>query len=268
MDNSPHLLIDDRQEWAERPAAGFDAGLCANCREIKPIRAFRRTLSRAQARAWGYEGNHRYETHSKLCSACQPRKRWLEELTPTQIGWMIKHGDIDPVTAQAVLDKRDRDKNAKRSAAVYTRWQSIRETAWNSIVLEQIRPLTRVVNVQTFRARRKFAAASPEDKPLYKPLVDFFERYQHVLWATRGVIAFKASTAPKMPESYEWRTYMKPEFKEELRTLWQAIDPGVKLYYLLPDALSDRPDRRPPPKLEEGHIGVREDSLNRLSQIK
>ncbi len=268
MENSSHLLIANRQDWVVRPAQGFDAGLCTSCREIKPIKAFKRTLTRAQAKAWGYAGNHRYETISKLCQSCQPRKRWLEELTPTQIGWMVKHGAVDPVTAQAVLDKRDRDKNAKKSAAVHKRWQSIRALAWLSIVAEQLRPLIKVVNVQTFRARRKFAAAWPEDKPRYQPLVAFFQRYQYVLWAVRGTIEFKAKTAPKMPESYEWRTYMKPEFKQELQDLWDAIDPSVKLYYLLPDALSDRPDRSPPPKPTDGHIGVRKESRSRLSQIK
>lgn len=268
MDNSPNLLIDDRQTWAERPAAGFDAGLCTNCREIKPIRAFRRTLSRAQAKVWGYEGNHRYETTSKLCQTCQPRKRWLEELTPTQIGWMLKHGDIDPVTAQAVLDKRDREKNAKKSAALHKRWQSVRAMAWMSIILEQIKPLSKVVNVQTFRARRKLGVADPTDKPRFQPLVDFFQRYQEVLWAARGVIAFKASTAAEMPESYEWRTYVKPEHRQELAALWRAIPAPVKLYYTTPDVLSDREDRRPPPKPTEGHIGMRTDSRSRLSQIK
>ena len=64
------MLIDDHQnenDWAIRPADGFDAAMCSECKMILPLKNFRRTLSRAQAKAWGYEGNHRYETHSKLC---------------------------------------------------------------------------------------------------------------------------------------------------------------------------------------------------------
>lgn len=264
------MLIEDftiENDWVIQPVQGTDAALCPKCQMVLPLKKFRRSLSRAQVKAWGYQGGYKYETHSRFCVDCQPRKRWLTELTPTEIGWLIKNGDIDPVTAAAVLDERERTKNQKKSAAMSERWHKIYADAWEKILDEQLRPLANMVNVQAHRARKKLAGAHAEYKPTYQPLVDFFTEYQRIIAVTRARIQMRTSTARAMPTTHEWRDYVSDEDKQKAREMWNAIPAEAKMYYNTPDLLSkNRPDRQPMVE-REGHIGITSEAKERLSHI-
>jgi hypothetical protein len=258
----------DGNDWVLRPAKGFSAGLCTSCGMILPMAKFRRTLSKKWAKSRGYNGDYRYETHSKLCGTCQPRRRWITELKPREIDALMDSYDIDRVTGQHIMEVRRAEADKKRSAKMRERWHKTFRQQWDAIVKDQLTPLSKTVNVQAFRARRKFAAAEPEAKPRYKALVDFFNTYQRIIASARGTIGFRGQTADKPPTEYDWRCYVKDEDKKLAREMWAEIEDKVKMYFLTPDLISSRPDRtKPAPEYKDGHIGTNADAKERLAQI-
>ena len=84
-------------------------GLCPKCREVKPLKEFKKLATPTQMRAWGKAGNVRMEMLSKYCKECRPTPRPLSKLSPAKIKERILSGEIiykDPARAEQILANR------------------------------------------------------------------------------------------------------------------------------------------------------------------
>lgn len=83
-----------------------DGALCPGCDTIKTLNHFTRFLTGAEARYQGYAGNVRVKVETKLCRACQPKRKPLSHRRAGELRQMVESGDIDLMTAEHIQKKR------------------------------------------------------------------------------------------------------------------------------------------------------------------
>jgi hypothetical protein len=101
---------------------------CTKCKQTKPTTQFRRRLSLAQSRAVLRNPNitTNYMADSKLCKACQPKRKPPRLLTAKQIRNRITDGDIRTVLGEAILAKRKESLPRRRAKAMREHWQKVK----------------------------------------------------------------------------------------------------------------------------------------------
>ena len=108
---------------------------CPKCNRILPPHLFRYLISRNQAIARGYSGEHPVSFRSHYCKDCRhPAERKLSKLTIPEINNLIETGDISRGYAQRLIEQKVKRKSKKCSAAVKQRWERPRLEDWNDAV--------------------------------------------------------------------------------------------------------------------------------------
>ena len=106
---------------------------CSKCGAHKPLAEFKRLLTRGQMQGRGYLGHVRMEIESKLCKACQPKPKTIDQLTIKQIQTRVATGDINQVLADSIIKERLATSNQRRSAKTSERWAKLQHKAWQEI---------------------------------------------------------------------------------------------------------------------------------------
>lgn len=98
---------------------------CTKCGETKPSNQFKRRLSIAQSRAVlrNPNINTNYMADSKLCKACQPKRKPPRELTIKEIRTRISNKDMHYITGETLLEKKRQSIRQGRSRVMRTAWE-------------------------------------------------------------------------------------------------------------------------------------------------
>ena len=131
---------------------------CTKCGETKPSTQFKRRLSLAQSRAVLRNPNitTNYMADSKLCKACQPKRKPPRKLTIKEIRTRITNKDMHYITGEMLLEKKKQD-------IVKGRSRVMRET-WEKRKSEPYRQLKRNLQDQLNRyGNRHFASKNLQD---------------------------------------------------------------------------------------------------------
>jgi hypothetical protein len=120
---------------------------CPKCNRILPPHLFRYLISRNQAIARGYSGDHPVSFRSHYCKDCRhPAERKLSKLTIPELNNLVETGDISLGYAQRLTEQKVKRKSKKCSAAVKQRWERPRTQdwdAWVSYVRHEMRMIKR-----------------------------------------------------------------------------------------------------------------------------
>ena len=106
---------------------------CTKCNETKPSAQFKRRLSLAQTRAVLKNPNAttNYMADSKLCKACQPKRKPPRLLTDKEIRNRITDGDLRRGLGEAILAQRKETLPQRRARAMRVYWQKIKSEPLN-----------------------------------------------------------------------------------------------------------------------------------------
>lgn len=98
---------------------------CIKCGQTKPSAQFKRRLSLAQSRAVLHNPNitTNYMADSKLCKACQPKRKPPRKLTAKEIRTRITNKDMHFITGELLLEKKREEVNQGRSRVMREYWQ-------------------------------------------------------------------------------------------------------------------------------------------------
>lgn len=98
---------------------------CPKCGETKPANQFKRRLSIAQSRAVLRNPNvtTNYMADSKLCKACQPKRKPPRLLNAKEIRTRISNKDIHYIKGEVLLEKLKQDIPKARSRVMKQYWQ-------------------------------------------------------------------------------------------------------------------------------------------------
>jgi hypothetical protein len=101
---------------------------CVKCGETKPTKEFKRRLSLAQSKAFLRNPNitTNYMADSKLCKACQPKRKPPRLLTDKEIRTRITNGDLRTALGEAILQKRKQTLPQRRSKVMKEHWQKVK----------------------------------------------------------------------------------------------------------------------------------------------
>ena len=102
--------------------------LCPKCRQTKPTNQFKRRLSLAQSRAVLRNPNitTNYIADSKLCKACQPKRKPPRLLSIKEIRTRISNGDLHPILGEAKIKELRENIPKIRSRVMKEHWQDKR----------------------------------------------------------------------------------------------------------------------------------------------
>jgi len=131
---------------------------CTKCKQTKPSTEFKRRLSLAQSRAVLRNPNitTNYIADSKLCKACQPKRKPPRKLTAKEIRTRLTNKDMHHITGERLLEK-------KREQIVQGRSRVMRQY-WEGKKNEPIAKLKRHLQDQLNRyGNRHFASKNLQD---------------------------------------------------------------------------------------------------------
>ena len=143
---------------------------CIKCCAIKPSIEFKRRLSLAQSRAVLRNPNvtTHYIADSKLCKACQPKRKPPRKLTNKEIRTRITNGDLHPILGEAKLKQRREGVNQGRSRVMRQYWEDKKN--------EPITLLKRNLQHQLNRIRnRHYASKNLQDATRLQNAHDYAE---------------------------------------------------------------------------------------------
>jgi hypothetical protein len=211
--------MQDFEDFVERDAvSGPDgkplqkAALCTKCGQIKPLQAFKRTLSRAQSQARGHAGAIRLVIDSDLCTDCQPRKRGLAELSRKDIQNLVATGDLRAPMAKALLEKRDKELSKKRHHELSLQWKRAATATWGNILGDARTELARV------QQQEKYVKAKRPGLPL-----DFFHEYKSAIARAREDLKFTVNVKGQKPAHPDWQAYVPADVRTRIIELWEEL---------------------------------------------
>lgn len=224
MDN---LHIDD--DFVLSAGPGYSAAMCAKCGEIKPSAEFKRKLTKAQSRARGYAGNVALEIESSMCKSCQPRLKDVQHLNARELHNRVSVGDLSPVIAKALKDKRDKEARAAMRAAAKRAWDNVRTQPWATPIGNAQTELTRL------RQQEKYVKTTLNSTTIEIDLT-FFVEYKLLLTATVARMKFEKMRTCKEPPFLDWQGFVDMTVFHRLLTLWEEL-PLVYRQRVKPPAL-------------------------------
>ena len=131
---------------------------CTKCKQTKPSTEFKRRLSLAQSKAVLQNPNitTNYIADSKLCKACQPKRKPPRKLTAKEIRTRLTNKDMHHITGERLLEK-------KREQIVQGRSRVMRQY-WEGKKNEPVAKLKRHLQDQLNRyGNRHFASKNLQD---------------------------------------------------------------------------------------------------------
>ena len=108
---------------------------CIKCGETKPANQFKRRLSLAQSRAVLRNPNitTNYIADSKLCKACQPKRKPPRELTTKEIRTRMSNGDMNSTMGEMKLQQIRQTIPQVRSRVMKEYWEKIKSQPYKTL---------------------------------------------------------------------------------------------------------------------------------------
>ena len=209
--------------------------MCPTCREIKEVRHFSRTATRAQAKAWGYSARVRLEYVGKSCNVCNKPPKPLSKLTPMQIKQRISSGNHEGSMgrAQSILENRIARGKAGIAQGVKNRSEKLAKESWSTVLtaltLATRRYTRQVCDIKAKQAKqttphpsRSSATllASPHARIAYTTLILATAR------AKIKQIKEHIANGQKKPDTIvRWQDLITEQEREKIQRLFEAIPP-------------------------------------------
>ena len=108
---------------------------CTSCKQTKPNAQFKRRLSIAQSRAVlrNPKINTPYIADSKLCKACQPKRKPPRLLSIKEIRTRVSNGDIHQVIGEMKIKEMREALPKRRAKVMREHWQKIKSEPINAL---------------------------------------------------------------------------------------------------------------------------------------
>ena len=185
---------------------------CKKCGESKPLADFKRKLTRAQALARGYKGEHLVTIESSMCKPCQPRKRKLTELTAKELHNLTVSGDISLLDKRLILEERKRQSILTSSIATRTRWVE----TWARELRSILKPLKE--EIASASAQARYA-----DKKGQMERQEFFAMYDSTLRQQLARIELDYARNPRRVTSSRWEEMLDKNTAPDIREAWGEL---------------------------------------------
>ena len=157
------------------------------------------------------------EITSKLCKACRPKRKSVNQLTKKEIHNRVRSGDMNMFTAKILRSKQILAERNKQAIASRKRWLK----AWKAELAEALKPLTKEI----VSARNAYLYA--KDKG-YVDKAEFYFRYHAILKHEKAHIELSHATNPRRPQSARWADYLADNVFTIVREMWAALPPVFK----------------------------------------
>lgn len=203
--------------------------VCTSCCEVKPIKQFKTLSTNAQAKAWGYK--KAIEIVSNKCAKCRPKKKKVMALSLNEIRNKIASGDISGgAVGKMLLEDRYADGIRRKKEGVLKRWQTIRDSAWTSLLKGSDKEYDRI---------RKLINAKTEGE--HPHLYNFLTQYHQTLKLTRQFFITQRKLGTRTPDKNKaWYDYINTPDKDRLAKLWTRCPHEDKQHLYTPAILNNR----------------------------
>jgi len=191
---------------------------CKKCGEDRELSLFKYKLTRAQARAQGYTGNHIVEHEGKTCNLCKKKPRPLSKLRPNELQARVDAGDISDFMVQKILEKRKADRSARLSAIAQRRWEREHDAQWNDY-LKPLKHEMKLVYAQHYKATNKGQTQ----------LANYSHAYMNVLLRVEALHRIKADARAEVDWSHDWRKDVTDEEYKNIEDLENALPTPVRM---------------------------------------
>ena len=203
---------------------------CTQCRAVKPMAEFKRTLTRAQSLARGYAGTHKVDIESTLCSVCQPKPKPISKLSRRELQTRAASGDLHPLIAkfrQATLVNHAHLAQVENG---HNRARNVRQPAWDAL----IKPVQK--EIYTAAQQEKYAL-----KHAQPTLVTFFRAYIETLKTHKTKLQLQQRLTNAAPEKgVTWVEAIPKEVIATIHALWVELPIRTRVTRRLP-AVLDKP---------------------------
>jgi len=185
---------------------------CRKCGEIKPLAEFKRRLTKAQSIARGYTGAVFLEIESSMCKPCQPKPKPPTRMTKKELHNKVMSGDVHPVIAELVLDRRKRMRPINQGMASRKQW--LRK--WDKELSAMLKPMMREIQA----VERQLRYADKTRKPSH---VKFFSWYAETLRQQKATIELDYAKNPRQPPTSRWEDMIEGTVMPATRDAWGEI---------------------------------------------
>ncbi len=197
---------------------------CAKCNRCLPPDKFKRAMTPAEAKYRGYSGARKVFIETQHCADCRPRRRRLpESFTTPELKRKAERGEISPIVAKGIADKRQRRALAEQKAAANKRWDIATAKTWEPLI-DALRAEVHAVTQQRKYARTKAKGTSATAQAAH--IEAFAETYLDLLRRIRAEFTLAMRSA-KLKAEKSWQEYVTPEERTHLAALWSVIEPNV-----------------------------------------
>lgn len=177
---------------------------CPKCGETKPNAQFKRRLSLAQSRAVLRNPNitTNYMADSKLCKACQPKRKPPRLLSIKEIRTRVSNGDMHSITGELKIQQMREDLPKIRSRTMKERWQKVRD--------KPIKELKDNLQKQVAIYARRYHAYKITPKAQHALIEQHRWNYQEAK-RVRDVLMDRAKTGTNVPTDVKINELIKPK---------------------------------------------------------
>lgn len=186
--------------------------ICTKCKKPKPSTEFKRLLTRAQAKAKGYAGNHRVEVETTLCKLCQPKPTPFKRMSKKALTNAVAAGDLSQLMMNLILQEREDNRGVDAARKTKERWHEAYSNAWRDVVAMLSK------EVYHIRDQQKHAKITGHVSRL-----NYANTYLDVLNKLRAQLRTKAAKPEAAPHSVYWQDHTPPDEVEKVRVAWTEI---------------------------------------------
>lgn len=193
---------------------------CPNCKQTKPLKAFRYKLTRKQAQQQGYAGNVLVTAEGKVCKECRPKRKPLGKLTNKELMNKAASGDVPAAVAKTRIAQNKKDANLLRKRARAERWVELWADEWQPLWDGLQRDIANANGRASYSRKRK-----QTDR------VEFFVAYAKELAKVLAATKHAFRQKPRRPEYTHWQEYVPEHVSAALRAQWGALPLEVRMNY-------------------------------------
>lgn len=214
--------MHDDDDWYEAVVTEYEGrplqkmALCPTCSLVKPIKAFQRAMTPAEAKYRGYSGERQVLIETEKCSACRlPRRRKPESFTNAELQRKARAGEIPQLLADTIAKQRAVEAVEAQRAAVRRRWDKAAAAQWQALVDD--------INEELHAVRQQQRYARTKAKTHGRVLA-YTKGYCELLTKLRADLKIALRKGTKKPEHERWQDYFTAYERNIVAALWGDIE--------------------------------------------
>jgi len=205
-------------------------GLCPKCKEVKPLKSFKKLATPSQMRAWGKEGNVRMTLTMTHCKECRPKPRPLSKLSPAEIKQRIASGETiykDPAKGEKILANRIERSKAAMVRSGKEHQYNKKRARWVNMRLE-VATLHRLFDLRLRNIKNRFPVTRLGH---HSPPTDFATSCRQLIAYTQACVdaltrikdLLKSKDLQLTPPPPSWQHLLNEEEATTIQSLWDVL---------------------------------------------